>query len=138
MTMTERKRTRATPPGPKPKAVTQAGAPFERVREPSPEPAEVFEGLDYDVIEQQAAADVYDDCWEDEGKDHDDDDDAASGGSPEEFEETSPCISDVGSVCSSSPGGHMVLLLDVHGATKKTKNDPPGIALSFDDDSWIY
>jgi hypothetical protein len=103
---------------PQPSHAEQHGAPFKHVEHPSPEPAE------YDGIHGDDWSDVDDD---DAGFSSSEEIDAYEGGTTsvaaDDFELT-------GSI-GSSPG------FFERSVQKLEKKRPPGIAVTFDDDSWI-
>lgn len=134
---------------PKPASVTQiASGPFEATREKSPEPAPQRSGaaLDYDDFAGPLAdpladsladplADPLEDGWS-EGEAHEDEDPGDSDAEIENYDATSMTMSEdlCGSV-ESSPG----FLNDFSDRVTRIveKKRPPGIAVTFDDDSWI-
>lgn len=115
-------------PNPKPKSqepepqVIENGAPYEHVKEDSPDPCEM-DTLMYEELEQ---ADQHDDDWESEVKD----DESLN------YDATSISEKEDSFGCSveSSPGMFFERKLRSVIIEKKR---PPGIAVTFDDDSWI-
>jgi len=113
---------------PKPAAAEQkrTAAPFKSVREKSPEPAAVPDVLEYDTIVTEV-----DDWAEDEECRE-----SEAGSGDDNYDVTSMTMSEpepegtFGSV-DSSPG------VFFERRVKDPKKRPAGIALAFDDDSWI-
>jgi hypothetical protein len=112
-------------PDPKPQNAEQECAPFEHVEEASPEPADVAT-LEYDVLQEEEFEKEWDEDFEHSDVEsnyevssisrHDDDEDQAD---------------DLYGSIQSSPGVFM------KSSIKVEKKRPPGIAVTFDDDSWI-
>lgn len=108
---------------PAPSTAQQPSAPFEHVVETSPEAAEV-EMLEYEDIEEE---------WDV----HEEDSDA---GSEVNYDATSIDPADADDVLCGSIGsspGFMTAGVAGLRSVKVEKKRPPGIAVSFDDDSWI-
>lgn len=105
--------------GPKPRRASgQPAAPFEYDSDPSPEPAEA-DTLEYDWLEEEEHA-ATSDISEDDEPNYD-----ATSLTDDEFQ--------CGSI-DSSP----TFLHDVNKRTIKIeRHRPPGIAVTFDDESWI-
>ena len=115
---------------PKPAAAEQkrTAAPFKSVREKSPEPAEVPDVLEYDTIVAEVDDWAEDEeCRESEARSEDDNYDVTSMTMSEPEPEPEGTFGSV----DSSPG------VFFERRVKDPKKRPAGIALAFDDDSWI-
>lgn len=103
---------------PKPRTLKQSGAPFEHIKEPSPEPADDPNEFDFNEL--------HEDEWEPEQAEDDDD------VSEINYEATSMTDDDdniAGSLSSLDFFEPRTVVIEA-----KT---PPGIEVSFDDESWI-
>jgi hypothetical protein len=110
----------------KPMAVDQLGAPFEHVREASPEPADVTQ-LEYDHLEPDLEPPVNDEWMDEELSEEYMTDEELN---YEATSMTEECDHVCGSI-GSSPG------FFERKTVKVGKQRPPGIAVTFEDDSWI-
>ena len=105
---------------------TRAVAPFESVRETSPEPAPV-EALEYDEIALEEFDDIPEaDEYEEDASDIE-----------ENYDATSMSLSDHEEPCGSLASSPGIFFARRVKEPKDPKHRPPGIALTFDDDSWI-
>jgi hypothetical protein len=120
--------------GPEPHSVDQECAPFDHIEEASPEPAKVAT-LEYDILQEEDYNEW--DVEEDEFQLSDDDESnyevssVSRNGDEDDLEDEAP----YGSI-QSSPGLFMQGLKSM-SSVKVEKKRPAGIAVSFDDDSWI-
>lgn len=103
---------------PKPRTLRQSGAPFDHVEEPSPEPAEDPNEFDFDVLHEED--------WEDDKEDDD---------RSENYEATSMTDDDDHNVTGSLSS--LDFFPDTRSVVVEART-PPGIKVSFDDESWIY
>lgn len=120
--------------GPEPHSADQECAPFDHVEEASPEPAKVAT-LEYDVLQEEDCED-----WDVDDEFQLSDDESnyeVSSMSRDDGEEDDILDDEVpyGSI-QSSPGLFMQGLKST-SSVKVEKKRPSGIAVSFDDDSWI-
>ncbi len=106
-------------------AKQHASAPFKATKEKSPEPAQA------DMLDHEDIAGPVEDVWDDDYSEECKESDASD---VEDYEVTSMTMSDE-PLCSSidsSPG----MFFERH-VKVESKKRPPGIAVFFDDDSWI-
>jgi len=114
--------------GPEPRKAEQECAPFEHVQEASPEPADVADTLEYDLLQE----DEFDE-WDAESTMDSDGESNYEVSSISRHDDDDHPDTLFGSV-QSSPG--FMSGLKPSSVTVEKKR-PPGIAVSFDDDSWI-
>lgn len=114
--------------GPEPRKADQECAPFEHVQEASPEPADVADTLEYDLLQE----DEFDE-WDAETTMDSDGESNYEVSSVSRHDDDDHPDTLFGSV-QSSPG--FMSGLKSSSVTVEKKR-PPGIAVSFDDDSWI-
>lgn len=126
---------KAKPAGPVPVEVerTHASGPFTATREPTPEPAPA-QTLEYDDVSNDEDPPADDAEWtvSESG--------SVDSGDEEGYEVSSMAMSD--DVCGSlgsnpSPKFGLAGLGSSEGTRMVEKKRPPGIAVTFDDDSWI-
>ncbi len=111
--------------GPEPQDAGQECAPFDHVEETSPEPADI-DTLDYDVLQEE---DDFGDFQRSDDEESNYEVSSISRNDEDDLLDDLP----YGSI-QSSPG---LFMNEFKSSVKVEKKRPPGIALSFDDDSWI-
>lgn len=112
--------------GPEPQKAEQECAPYEHIQEASPEPADVIDTLEYDLLQE----DEFDE-WDAESIVDSDVESNYDVSSMSRHDDDQPETL-FGSV-QSSPG----FMSGLKSSVTVEKKRPPGITVSFDDDSWI-
>lgn len=107
---------------PQPRKITQTGAPFDHIKETSPEPVQDPNEFEFDTLLDDEHE------WEQEQDDRDDVSEINYDATSMTDEDDDPVVGSVSSLDFFEPR----TVVTVEAKT------PPGIQVSFDDESWIY